>query len=123
MVARPRNVRLAKLTPFKGVTKSQPAAAAAKPLKPGTVSGFKAGVGRPESNVGKYLVKPTDKSKTGYEMLNTDPAAVSQAEEKFLKNYELPPALQPKYLRKPEIMETARRKEISKGWIKPRSQV
>jgi len=84
---------------------------------------MQAAPGRPESNIGKYLIKPTDKSDTGYEMLNTTPAAVSQAEAKFLKQYELPPALQPKYLRKPEVMERGRTKAISKGWIKPRNQV
>lgn len=92
-------------------------------LKPGKLPGFKAAPGRPESNVGQYLIKPTDKSDTGFEMLNTTPQSVTEAEQKFLKMYELPPALQPKYLRKPEVMERGRSKEISKGWIKPRSQV
>lgn len=133
MTAKPRKLRMANITPLK--PKATPTAAALaqqlpKPLKPpktstkpGNVPGFKAASGRPESNIGKYLIKPTDASKTGYEMLNTEPEIIEQTHERYLKQFELPPALQPKYLRKPEVMETARRKEISKGWIKPRSQV
>lgn len=92
-------------------------------VRPGAVPGMQAAPGRPESNIGRYLIKPTDKSDTGYEMLNTTPQAVSQAEQQYLKQYQLPPALQPKYLRKPEVMERSRAKEISKGWIRPRSRI
>lgn len=121
-----RKLRMAVITPLK--PKATPAATSlptgVKPgTTPGSVPGFKAAPGRPASNIGKYLVKPTDKSKTGHEMLNTEPTMLQQAQEKYLKQFELPPALQPKYLRKPEVMEVSRRKEISKGWVKPRNQV
>jgi hypothetical protein len=137
VTAKPRKLRMANITPLK--PKATPTAAALaqqlpKPLKPpktsvkpgttpGSVPGFKAAPGRPESNIGKYLIKPTDKSRTGYEMLNTEPQIIEQTHERYLKQFELPPALQPKYLRKPEVLERQRTKEISKGWIKPRSQV
>jgi hypothetical protein len=129
VTARPRNVRMAQIEPLK--PKAKPTAIdLPKPLKPpsgattpGGVSGFKAAPGRPESNIGKYLIKPTDKARTGFEMLNAEPQVVEQAHARYLKQFELPPALQPKYLRKPEVIENQRRKEISKGWVKPRSQV
>jgi hypothetical protein len=129
VVAKPRNMRMAQIEPLK--PKAQPKAIELpKPLKPskaastpGGVSGFKAAPGRPASNIGNYLIKPTDKARTGFEMLNADPTIIAQAHERYLKAYELPPALQPKYLRMPEVMENQRRKEISKGWVKPRSQV
>jgi hypothetical protein len=80
--------------------------------------------GRPKSNLGQYLVKPTgpNRSKTGYEMLEKTPAAIKQAKETYLQKYELPPALQPQYIREPEIQARARAKQISKGWVKPRSR-
>jgi hypothetical protein len=133
VTAKPRNLRMANIEPLK--PKATPTAAALaqqlpKPLKPpkssttpGKVPGFKAAPGRPKSNIGNYLIKPTDKSRTGHEMLNTEPQVIEQTHERYLKQFELPPALQPKYLRKPEVMENQRRKEISKGWVKPRSQV
>jgi hypothetical protein len=34
----------------------------------------------------------------------------------------LPPALQPKYLRKPQPLEGQRQKAISRGWRNPRSR-
>jgi hypothetical protein len=88
---------------------------------PDKVPGFKAAPGRPATNVGQYLIKPTPEQHTGYEMLNTEPQVIGQVEEQFMKKWELPPALQPKYLRKPEIMENQRKKAISKGFVKPRS--
>lgn len=119
-----RKLRMAVIKPL--TPKTKPAAthvpAHTLPTKPGSVPGFKAAPGRPEANIGKYLIKPTDKSDTGHEMLNTEPEIISQTHERYLKQFELPPALQPKYLRKPEVMDIARRKEISKGWVKPRSQ-
>lgn len=122
-------MRMAQIEPLK--PKAKPTAIdLPKPLKPpsgattpGGVSGFKAAPGRPKSNIGNYLIKPTDKSRTGFEMLNAEPSIIAQAQDRYLKAYELPPSLQPKYLRKPEVMENQRRKEISKGWVKPRSQV
>ena len=47
---------------------------------------------------------------------------LKQVHEKYLKNGELPPSLQPKYLRKPEVLDANRAKNISKGWRKPRSR-
>ena len=78
--------------------------------------------GRPVSNVGKYLIKPTAELDSGYEMINADPNVLAQVHDRYLKRFELPPALQPKYLRKPEVMDAARAKNISRGWRKPRSQ-
>lgn len=98
------------------------------PLRRGTpivdwTKGTAAVPGRPKSNVGKYLVKPIGptRSKTGYEMLENTPAAVTAAKEHYLEKWELPPALQPLYIREPEIKRQARAKAISKGWVKPRS--
>jgi hypothetical protein len=90
---------------------------------PATVPGFKAAPGRPQSNVGQYLIKPTIQDKSGFEMVNDKPAAIEQVKENYLKKWELPPALQPKYLRKPEVMEQQRTKAISKGFVKPRSRI
>jgi hypothetical protein len=78
--------------------------------------------GRPPSNLGKYLIKPTNRGDTGFEMLNTTPDLIDQVNKQYLRKGELPMALQPKYLRKPEVLDTARRKNISRGWRKPRSQ-
>lgn len=81
--------------------------------------------GRPPSNVGKYLIRPTAEADTGWEMINSDPNILAQVHRKYLKAGQLPPALQPKYLRKPEVMEggpTGRATNISKGWRKPRSR-
>jgi hypothetical protein len=120
-----RKLRMAVIKPL--TPKTKPAATQVPvvkpPTTPGSVPGFKAAPGRPESNIGKYIIKPTDKSKTGHEMLNAEPMIIEQMHAQYLKQFELPPALQPKYLRKPEVMENQRRKEISKGWVKPRSQV
>jgi hypothetical protein len=58
-------------------------------------------------------------------MINSDPDVLSQVHQKYLKAGRLPPALQPKYLRKPEVLEsgpTGRGTNISKGWRKPRSR-
>ena len=78
--------------------------------------------GRPVSNIGKYLIKPTAEVDTGCEMINADPNILKTVHQKYLKAAMLPPALQPKYLRKPEVMDTNRAKAISKGWSKPRSR-
>lgn len=59
---------------------------------------------------------------SGFEMINADPHVLKVVHEKYLKAGQLPPALQPKYLRKPEPMESQRRDAISKGWNKPRSR-
>ena len=56
-------------------------------------------------------------------MLNTVPDALDKVNHQYLKMGQLPLALQPKYLRKPEVLDAARKRNISKGWRKPRSQV
>jgi hypothetical protein len=78
--------------------------------------------GRPTSNIGKYLLKPTAEINTGWEMINADPNVLKMVHQKYLKGAMLPPALQPKYLRKPEVMDANRAKNISRGWRKPRSR-
>ena len=55
-------------------------------------------------------------------MLEKTPQAIKAAKETYLKKHELPPALQPKYIREPEIQARQRAKQISKGWVKPRSR-
>lgn len=77
--------------------------------------------GRPVSNIGQYLIKPSSQSDTGFEMLNDQPDLLQQVHARYLKAGELPPALQPKYLRKPEVMDKQRSQAISKGWRAPRS--
>jgi len=85
--------------------------------------GTAAAPGRPKSNIGNYLIKPVgpNRSKTGFEMLEKTPQAITQAKEMYLKAGELPPTLQPQYIREPEIQARQRAKQISKGWVKPRS--
>ena len=78
--------------------------------------------GRPISNIGDYLLKPTDATTTGYEMLNDQPDLIDKVNEQYLKSFQLPPALQPKYLRKPEALDHQRATKISKGWRAPRSR-
>ena len=81
--------------------------------------------GRPVSNIGRYLIKPTADDNSGWEMINSDPTILKQVHEKYLKAGQLPPALQPKYIRRPEVLEqgvTGRAKNISRGWRKPRSR-
>ena len=78
--------------------------------------------GRPVSNIGKYLIKPTAEINTGYEMINADPNVLKDVHQRYLKAFELPPALQPKYLRKPEVMDHQRARAISRGWRDPRGR-
>ena len=77
--------------------------------------------GRPVSRLGKYLLKPSSSLYSGYEMLNTQPDVLKSVQEKFTKAKELPPALQPKYLRQPEVLDAGRRNAISRGWNRPNS--
>jgi hypothetical protein len=77
--------------------------------------------GRPVSNIGQYLLKPTPESPTGVEMLNTEADLIGQVQKRYLTAFQLPPALQPKYLRKPEVLDTQRGRNISRGWRNPRS--
>lgn len=90
------------------------------PLTPKVIS--PAPPGRPKVNTRPFIIKPTDRFVSGYEYLNTVPAPLKAAAEKYLKNHELPPALAPKYLRKPAVMDEQRKDAISKGWRKPRSR-
>jgi hypothetical protein len=78
--------------------------------------------GRPKSNIGQYLIRPTNDTLTGFEMLNDKPDLINQVHDKYLKAFQLPPALQPKYLRKPTVMDNLRSSAISKGWKAPRSR-
>ena len=83
------------------------------------------GPGRPPTNIGSYLIKPTAEVDSGFEMINADPNILKQVHQKYLKAFMLPPALQPKYLRKPEVMEhgvLGRATNISRGWNAPRSR-
>lgn len=77
--------------------------------------------GRPKVNVKPFILKRTDRMPSGAEYLNTMPAVLKAVHENYLKKHMLPPALQPSYIRRPEIMETRRAKSISKGWRAPRS--
>ena len=78
--------------------------------------------GRPKVNTRRFMLKPTDRVPSGVEYLNTLPAAMRKVQEEYLAKHELPPALQPKYLRKPEVMDKQRAVAISHGWRKPRSR-
>ena len=100
------------------------AAPSSKPVSPAGVGNQlgAAAPGRPVSNIGKYLIKPTAEVDTGFEMINSDPQVLKAVHEKYLKAGQLPPALQPKYLRKPQPLEGQRQKAISRGWRNPRSR-
>jgi hypothetical protein len=78
-------------------------------------------VGRPQSNIGKYLVKPTDTTITGYEMLNEAPDLLESVHKKFMEKFELPTHLRPTRFLSPEL-EHSRSLAISKGWRAPRSR-
>lgn len=77
--------------------------------------------GRPPSNLGKYLVKPTAESISGYEMLNETPDLLDQVHTKFLEKFELPTHLRPTRFLSPEL-EHGRGVAISKGFRAPRSR-
>ena len=77
--------------------------------------------GRPKSNLGKYLIKPSDTTITGYEMLNDTPDAVDEVHKKFLRAAELPTHLRPTRFLSP-VLERNRALNISRGWRKPRSR-
>lgn len=80
-----------------------------------------AAVGRPPSNIGKYLVKPTDTTISGYEMLNDSPDLLDSVHKKFMEKYELPTHLRPTRFLSPEL-EHGRGVAISKGFRAPRSR-
>lgn len=78
-------------------------------------------VGRPPSNIGKYLIKPSANALSGYEMLNETPDVIDQVNKNYLKAQELPPHLQPVRFHSPTL-EHNRSLAISRGWRKPRSR-
>jgi hypothetical protein len=59
---------------------------------------------------------------SGVEYINTMPMVLQRVHSEYLKKFSLPPALQPSYIRRPEIMEQRRSKAISKGWRNPRGR-
>lgn len=83
--------------------------------------------GRPPSNLGRYLLRPDPGEFSGYEMLNTKPDAISEMERKLLMTKQLPAGLRPQglaypqYAKRPAVLETGRKKAISRGFRKPRS--
>jgi hypothetical protein len=77
--------------------------------------------GRPKSNLGKYLIKPTDTTITGYEMLNDTPDLLDQVHSKFLEKFELPTHLRPTRFLSPEL-EHSRGLAISRGFRAQRSR-
>lgn len=77
--------------------------------------------GRPRSNLGKYLIKPSPTALTGFEMLNETPDLVNEVHRKYLQAAELPPHLQPVRFQSPTL-ERNRALNISRGWRKPRSR-
>jgi len=77
-------------------------------------------VGRPPSNLGKYLIKPSPNTISGFEMLNESPDVVDQVHKKFLAAYELPTHLRPVRFLSPTL-EKGRSTNISRGWRRPRS--
>lgn len=89
--------------------------------------------GRPPSNLGNYLIKPTPDSDTGFEMLNDKPQLLKDVHQKFLKLKQLPYGLRPtglqkptdaapKYTDRPDVLETNRGKGISRGFRDPRGR-
>lgn len=78
--------------------------------------------GRPVRNTSRYVIRPTDRVPSGAEYLNVIPAAMKKVHEEYLAKHELPPALAPKYLRKPEVLDKQRANAISKGWRNPESR-
>jgi hypothetical protein len=87
--------------------------------------------GRPKSNIGSYLIRPTPESDTGFEMLNSKPEMLKQVQSKFLKLKQLPYGLRPnglaapdspKYTDTPDVLEKNRAKAISRGFRDPRGR-
>ena len=84
--------------------------------------------GRPPSNLGNYLIRPTPDEDTGFEMLNAKPELMREVEKKFLQAKVLPTNLRPtglldpalSYTARPQVLETNRAKNISRGFRNPR---
>lgn len=77
--------------------------------------------GRPPTNIGNYLIKPTDNTITGFEMLNEKPDLLETVHKKFVEKFELPTHLRPTRFLSPEL-EHGRALNISRGWRQPRSR-
>ena len=77
--------------------------------------------GRPPTNLGNYLIKPTDTTISGFEMLNETPDLLDSVHKKFMEKFELPTHLRPSRFLSPEIEHT-RAMNISRGWRAPRSR-
>jgi hypothetical protein len=107
------------LTPMKA--RNKPVSKTMTTPTEGTTPTGSAPVGRPPSNLGKYLVKPTPTSITGYEMLNETPDVLDKVHEQFIKKFELPTHLRPTRYLSPEL-EHGRGLAISKGFRAPRSR-
>lgn len=88
---------------------------------PGQITGFSAARGRPRTNIGQYLLRPSSDENSGFTMLNSTPEAIQAAKEHYLKVGELPPTLQPMYLRRPAVIAKQKSENISKGFRKPKS--
>lgn len=97
-----------------GVAGAAPQATSGPQLEPNPV-------GRPKSNIGNYLIKPSATALSGYEMLNDSPDVLDSVNRKYLKAQELPPHLQPVRFHSPTL-EHGRALAISRGWRKPRSR-
>lgn len=88
---------------------------------PGKITGFSAVRGRPKTNIGQYLLRPSSREDSGFVMLNKTPDVMQMAKDYYLNIGELPPALQPTYLRRPEVLQKKTNQSISKGFRKPKS--
>lgn len=88
---------------------------------PAKITGFAAAPGRPTTNIGKYLTRPNSEVKSGFVSLNNTPDVIQQARDYYLNVGELPPALQPTYLRRPEVLQKRTNQNISKGFRRPKS--
>jgi hypothetical protein len=75
--------------------------------------------GRPTKNLGKFILKPTDSVPSGAMYLNAMPSALKAVHEQYTGKFELPPALQPTYLRRPAVLQGKTNKAISKGFNNP----
>jgi hypothetical protein len=91
------------------------------PVSPTTTSSNRTSPGRPPSNIGNYLIKPTDTTITGYEMLNDTPDAIDAVHQRFKAAFELPTHLRPTRFLSPHL-EHGRALNISRGFRNPRSR-
>jgi hypothetical protein len=116
----------AKTKPVGVTAPSRPAGVTTSKLPVGA-----APAGRPPSNLGRYLIRPTPTSDTGFEMLNDQPDAIAEVERKFLDLKMLPTKLRPtrlahpdhsSYTKRPAVLEANRAKAISRGWRDPRGR-